>query len=67
MTYEQVDFRQAYEALREYVRLERSQEQQERTCRILRGWRTVHMALVPPALQIMIYHGFMELKTIYFI
>jgi hypothetical protein len=28
VTYEQVDFRRAYEALREYVRLERLQEQQ---------------------------------------
>lgn len=67
MTYEQVDFRRAYEALHEYVRLERSLEQQEHACCILRGWRTVHMALVPPALLIMTYHGFMELKTIYFI
>jgi hypothetical protein len=65
MTHEQADFRRAYDTLHNYVRLKRSLAKQEHARRVFRSWRIVHMALVPLALVIMTYHGFMELKTIY--
>jgi hypothetical protein len=63
LPHEQPDFQRAYAALCDHVRLERSLAKQERARKIIRIWRSVHMALVPLALLIMTYHGFMELTT----
>jgi hypothetical protein len=63
MTHEQADLQRAYATLCEHARLKRSLAKQERARRVFRGWRTVHMGLVPLALLIMTYHSFMELTT----
>ena len=58
---EQPDFQQAYQTLTNHARLAASLKKQETAHRILRGWRYIHLSLVPLALLIITYHAFAEL------
>jgi len=55
------DFKNVYQSLEEYVHLRASLKKQEFAHTVLRGWRYVHMILVPLALIIITYHGVAEL------
>ncbi len=58
---EQQDFQQAYQALTNHARLAASLKKQETAHNILRGWRYIHLSLVPLALIIITYHAIAEL------
>jgi hypothetical protein len=60
---EQADFQRARDTLTTYARLTQSLRQQDRACRIIRTWRSIHVVLACLALLIISYHAIMELLT----
>lgn len=55
------DFQRAYELLREYARLARSLQRQQRARLTMRAWRYVHIVLASLAFFVIAYHSIYEL------
>ena len=58
---EQNDFQHCYESLEQHARLAASFKTQQRARKIFKGWRYLHMVLVPLTLLVLTYHAIAEL------
>jgi hypothetical protein len=62
---EQEDFQKVQETLGQYISLRQSLHKQQRAIQTIRIWRAVHIVLACAALIIILFHGGMELFTIF--